>query len=82
MNSITRQYIFGLIFFAVGVYHLWVGDYLEATLYCLAGLAFVVNTLTAEPKLVEYKKVLVVLSWVLIIATVVVFLYLLQFKLL
>ena len=78
MNSLARQYLFGSIFFAVGIYHLWIKEYLEASLYCLAGLAFIVNTLTSEPRLIAQKKVLVAISWVLIIATSVLFLYLLQ----
>jgi hypothetical protein len=78
MSSLTRQYLFGTIFFAVGIYHLWIKEYLEASLYCIAGLAFVVNTLTSEPKLYEYKKILVIVSWVLIISTCILFLYLLQ----
>ena len=78
MNSLTRQYLFGSIFFAVGIYHLWITEYLEASLYCLAGLAFIVNTLTSEPRLAAQKKVLVAISWILIIATSVLFLYLLQ----
>ena len=78
MSSLTRQYLFGTIFFAVGIYHLWIKEYLEASLYCIAGLAFVVNTLTSEPKLYEYKKILVIESWVLIISTCILFLYLLQ----
>jgi hypothetical protein len=78
MSSLTRQYLFGTIFFAVGIYHLWIKEYLEASLYCIVGLAFVVNTLTSEPKLYEYKKILVIVSWVLIISTCILFLYLLQ----
>lgn len=78
MNSLSRQYLFGSIFFAVGIYHLWIKDYLEASLYCLAGLAFIVNTLTSEPRLVEYKKILVAISWILIISTAILFLWLLQ----
>lgn len=80
MNSLTRQYLFGSVFFAVGIYHLWIKDYVEATLYCLAGLAFIVNTLTSEPRLAAYKKTLVVITWVLIIATAILFLWLLQVR--
>ena len=80
MNAKSRQYLFGLIFFGVGIYQLVNKDYLEAGLYGVAGLAFICNTLTLEPKLIEYKKALVATSWVLIIATGILFLYLLQFK--
>ena len=80
MRSLTRQYLFGLIFIGVGIYQLIIKDYLEFALYATAGLAFIFNALTFEPKLIVYKKALVVTSWVLIGATGILFLYLLQFK--
>jgi hypothetical protein len=80
MKSITRQYLFGLIFIGVGIYQLVISDYPEAALYATAGLAFIFNALTFEPKLIMYKKALVITSWVLIAATGLLFLYLLQFK--
>ena len=82
MNSQTRQYLFGLIFIGVGVYQIVVKDYLEFSLYFTAGLAFIVNALTFEARLLPYKKILVSVSWVLIVGTGILFLYLLQFKLL
>ena len=80
MNARSRQYLFGSIFLAVGIYQLTVKDYLEFSLYCLAGAAFIVNSLSMEPRLSTFKKPLVILSWVLIGATGILFLYLLQFK--
>jgi len=80
MNARTRQYLFGLIFIGVGTYQLVVGDWLEFSLYGLAGAAFIVNALTMEARLVGYRKPLVIMSWVLIGATGILFLYLLQFK--
>lgn len=80
MNARVRQYLFGLIFIAVGVYQLKVGDYLELALYAVAGTSFIVNGLTLEDRLVKYKKPLVIASWILIGTTGVLFLYLLQFK--
>lgn len=80
MKSLSRQYLFGSLFFAFGVYQGITGDWLEASLYGVAGLAFAVNALTFEPKLYKYKKQLVMLSWTLIISTAILFLYLLQFK--
>ena len=80
MNATRRQYLFGLIFFAVGLYQGYIGDYLELSLFAVAGLAFAVNALTFEPRLQNYKKPLVILSWVLIGTTGILFLYLLQFK--
>ena len=80
MNARTRQYLFGLIFVAVGIYQLTINDWLEFSLYSLAGAAFIVNSLTMESRLAGYRKPLVVVSWVLIGATGILFLYLLQFK--
>ena len=80
MNGKTRQYLFGLLFLGVGIYQLVINDLLEFSLYGLAGASFIVNALTMEPKLVNYKKPLVILSWALIGATGILFLYMLQFK--
>ena len=80
MNARQRQYLFGAIFLAFGIYQLIKKDVLEASLYMVAGAAFVFNTVTSEPGLVQYKKVLVVITWALIIAAGILFLYVLQFK--
>jgi hypothetical protein len=80
MNSTQRQYLFGLLFFCAGLYQAYIHDYLEFSLFAVAGLAFAVNALTFEPKLLKHKKLLVVISWILIITTGILFLYLLQFK--
>ena len=80
MNSLTRQYLFGLIFMAVGVYQLVIKDYLEFALYAVAGASFILNALAMEPRLITYKKPLAIVTWIFIAATGILFLYLLQFK--
>jgi hypothetical protein len=80
MNAQVRQYLFGAIFISVGVYQLVVRDYLEFALYAVAGFAFIFNALTFESRLGKYKKPLVIISWLLIASTGILFLYLLQFK--
>jgi hypothetical protein len=80
MNARVRQYLFGLIFVGVGIYQYTIGDYIEMWLYAIAGAAFIVNSMTLEPRLVAYKKPLVIVSWILIASTGILFLYLLQFK--
>lgn len=80
MNAQTRQYLFGAIFIGVGIYQFSIGDLLEFSLYASAGASFVINALTMEPKMLAYKKPLVIVSWILIGATGILFLYLLQFK--
>ena len=80
MNSLSRQYLFGLMFIGFGVYQVYIKDLMEFFLYGLAGLAFIFNALTLEPKLLRYKKPLVIITWILIGATGIFFLYILQFK--
>ena len=80
MNAKNRQYLFGLIFLGVAIYQLIIQDYLEVCLYALAGLAFIVNASTLEPGMARYKRPLVIISWILIAGTGILFLYLLQFK--
>ena len=80
MNATQRQYLFGLIFFGVGIYYITNGSWFESSLYIVAGLAFVFNALTLEPKLVKYKRPLTVISWILIISTGLLLLYLIQFR--
>lgn len=80
MNPRSRQYLFGLIFIGVGIYYAVRSDYMEVALYSLAGLSFILNALTMEPRVAAYKKPLVVVSWLLIGATGILFLYMLQFK--
>lgn len=80
MNARQRQYLFGIIFLAFGIYQLVQKDVLEAALYMIAGAAFIFNTAASEPALSNYKTALVVITWILIIGAAILFLYLLQFK--
>jgi hypothetical protein len=80
MSSTVRQYLFGLIFIGVGIYQLYIQDVIEAVLYIMAGLAFMFNSLVSEPKLQAYRKILVTITWTLIIATGILFLYLIRTK--
>lgn len=80
MNSRIRQYLFGGIFVAIGVYYMIQPNFLEASLYILAGLSFISNTLINEPSLAAYRKVMVIVTWSLIIVTAILFLWVLQSK--
>lgn len=80
MGSLNRQYLFALLFIGFGVYQGIKNDFLEFSLYTVAGLSFFMNALTLEPKLAAHKKVLVIITWALIISACILFLYLLQFK--
>jgi drug/metabolite transporter (DMT)-like permease len=80
MDRRIRQYGFAAIFLAVGIYFIVKQDFLEGSLYCLAGLAFLLNTLVNEAALQPYKSILTVITWALIIITALVFLWVIQFK--
>lgn len=80
MKSRNMHYFFGSIFIAMAIYQWTIKDMQEFTLYGLAGLAFIVNTMAMEPRLASYKKPLTIFTWLLMVATGILFLYLLQFK--
>ena len=80
MKKLTTQYFFGSLFIAIGIYQLVIKDYLEFYLYALAGVTFIINALSMEPRLESYKKPLVIVSWLLIAGTGILFLWMLQFK--
>jgi hypothetical protein len=76
----NTQYLFALVFAGVGIFQITKGNWLEATLYLLAGAAFTFNTLATAPGLLKYRKPLVIVTWTLIILTALVFLWVLQFR--
>jgi hypothetical protein len=76
----VRPYLVSFLFLLVGIYQVYRGDILEASLYLLASLAFACNSLATEPEVVSYKKIIVIITWSLIIITGILFLYLIQFK--
>jgi hypothetical protein len=80
MNAQSRQYLFGLIFLAFGIYQATLTEYLEFALYSGAGLAFMFNALVNEPRFQEYRKLLIIITWGLIIITALLFFYLLRYK--
>lgn len=80
MKNRTLHYVFGILFLVMALYQVYRRDAAEACLYFLAGLAFSFNTLASEPRLLRFKKVLTIVTWVLIFVTGLLFLYLLQFK--
>jgi hypothetical protein len=80
MNAHVRQYLFGGIFLAFGAYQFYLRDYLEFWLYALAGISFIANALTNEPRLEQIKKPLIIFTWIVITATTILFFYLLRHK--
>ncbi len=78
MDTIKRQYLFAAIFLGMGIYQIIQKDVVEASLYLMAGVSFVLNSVSSLPSLARYKKPLVIVTWVFIFATAVMFLYALQ----
>lgn len=75
---ITREYGFSALFYALSVYNLLKPDYLEMTLYLMAGTAFALMGLTKEGKFIKHKKIIDVVLWTLIIFTALYFLFMLR----
>jgi hypothetical protein len=73
-----RQYLFGLAFIILSLFYFFKARDIEGTLCVLAGLSFITNQLTAEPKLFAYKKMLVIATWIFILITGVFFFYVLR----
>ncbi|MCZ8022572.1 MAG: hypothetical protein O9302_12960 [Cyclobacteriaceae bacterium] len=73
-----RQYLFGLAFIVLSLFYFFKSRDTEGTLCVLAGLSFITNQITAEPKLFEYKKMLVIATWIFILITGVFFFYVLR----
>ncbi len=64
----NSQYIIGLIMIAFSIYQLTVPEYWEFGLYSSAGLAFIVMGLIKNDVFPKNKRLLTILSWVLIFA--------------
>lgn len=80
MKFFNTQYLFSFFFLAFGAYQIYEGNFLEASLYIVAALAFIFNTLAGQKNLERYKKVLVIITWTLMISTALLFFWFLQFK--
>ena len=80
MNPHNRLYLYGALLLVFGGYQLFLSHRWECALYGMAGVCFFVNGFTSEPFFSNYRKPMVVFSWVSIMATAVLFLYILQFK--
>jgi hypothetical protein len=80
MKNFNTQYLFSGFFLLFGAYQMYEGAWLEASLYTLAALAFIFNSLASHKKFERHKKVLVIITWTLMIATALLFVWFLQFK--
>ncbi|MEQ8925655.1 MAG: hypothetical protein RLO81_07550 [Fulvivirga sp.] len=66
MKPFNTQYIVATLMLAFSLYQLTLPDYWEFSLYCSAGLAFLVMGLIKNNAFPQYKKLLTILSWGLI----------------
>lgn len=78
MRKISSQYIISFLILAFAVYQLSLPDYWEFSLYFSAGLAFLVMGMIKSKKFDKYDKILTVLSWVLIILSAFLLLFLVR----
>jgi uncharacterized membrane protein HdeD (DUF308 family) len=62
----NSQYIIGVIMIAFSGYQLTIPEYWEFALYISAGLAFIVMGMIKNEVFPNHKKLMTILSWVLI----------------
>lgn len=80
MKIFKIAYIFPILFIGLGIYQMFRVDFLEASLYILAGLAFVFNALAGEERFAKHKKTLVTTTWILLGISTLIFFWVLQFN--
>lgn len=80
MKIFKIAFIFPILFIALGIYQMFRVDFLEASLYLLAGLAFVFNALASEERFAKHKKMLVTTTWILLGISALIFFWVLQFN--
>lgn len=78
MKKISTQYIISLVILAFALYQLTLPDYWEFSLYFFAGLSFLVMGMIKSKNFDKYLKVLTILSWILIILTGFLFLFMVR----
>lgn len=79
MNKrLTHEYGFTIAFFALAIYQLLKPNYMEMALYLVAGTAFLLMGLIKNGYFAKYKKLVDIISWILIVATVFYFLFMLR----
>ena len=78
MKGSFIQYLVGGLMIAFSFYQVYIADFWEASLYICAGLAFIVMGLLKNEVLPQYKNVLNIISWVLILLAVFLFLFLVR----
>lgn len=80
MKPYIIRYLVGVIFLLLALYKLSEGVRFEGTLYLLMGFAFIVMGVINNKIWVQHEKLLTIISWVLIITSCLMFLYLIQFN--
>ena len=76
MKNSRVQYLVGALLLAFSIYQILRREYWEFTLYLSAGLAFTIIGLISNDVFPSYRKILNVVSWVLIITAGFVLLFL------
>lgn len=78
MKGSTLQYLVGALMVAFSLYQIYLKEYWEFSLYICAGSAFLLVGLNKDEQYIVSKKFSSILSWVLILATVFIFFFLVR----
>lgn len=78
MKGSLIQYLVGVVMLAFSLYQIYIKDFWEFALYATAGSAFVCMGLVKDKVFVRHDKLMTILSWLLIAATVFLFFFLVR----
>lgn len=78
MKKLSTQYFVATLLLAFAAYQLWLPDYWEFSLYATTGLAFLVMGMIKSKDFMKYHKALTILSWVFILLSVFLLLFLVR----
>jgi len=78
MKGAFIQYLVGVVMIAFSLYQAYVQEYWEFALYSVAGAAFITMGLIRDKVFAKHEKLMTILSWLLIGATVFIFFFLVR----
>jgi len=71
-------FLAGTLFFFLGLYKIFIYDYWEATMYMALGIGFSITGILKNDLFLSSKRLLEVVSWVMIFIAIFIFLFLLR----
>lgn len=73
-----RNYLIGLVFILFGGYRIYISSVFEAILYFCVGVGFVLMGAAKDQRFERFKRTINILSWIFVIAGVLLFIALLR----